>query len=264
MAKYNSNGSLRFSYAILFWLAIWGVLNYSAIISTSLVPSPTQVISKMLSREFLFGYVLSSLPSTFAWVLSSWGLGLFCSFLLSLLPLRMHMISSALDVLFVSGRTLPSVIAIPLFAAIMGSGRLTAAACTVFMVICYSESSFLESHQGLKRTRAAIKETTKLSWQQEIIIIVLPGAMHAWRAIALQSFGIALVVTVAGEMLLSFQNSVGNDVADMIWLMRMADLYAMVAWLIVLALIIKRATHFIPELFKIPAKHIVNDQCRKL
>jgi len=253
----------RFSLAIITWLLVWAMLSYSGIVSSALLPPPDIVIARMFNSNFIIVYVLSSLLRTFAWVWSSWVIGLIFSALLAWLALHIRFVPSALEVLFVSGRALPSVIAIPLFAAVMGSGRFTVAACTVFLVICYSELSFQESLQALSRTRRAMEETFKFSKYQELLLIILPGLAHAWKAIAVQSFGIALVVTVAGEMILSFQNTVGYDVAQKAWLLNMIDLYAIVGWLIILSLLIKRATDFLPELFEFPGRYVVNDRSNK-
>ena len=254
--------SLLYRYCIVFllWMLFWALLSHSALVSSALLPSPERVIARMFDLQFILTYVFNSLPKTFFWVLGSWCTGLLLTAFLSVFAAISRTVSCGLDLVFVAGRALPSVVAIPLFAAVLGSDRMTVAACTTFMVICYSEASFRESISSINKMRNILKETLDISMIQEMLIIVLPGAAHAWRAIAVQSFGIALVVTVAGEMILSFYKTVGDEVSQKAWLLNMVDLYAMVGWLVIWALIIKRITSLLPYLLETPGKIMIEFQ----
>jgi ABC-type nitrate/sulfonate/bicarbonate transport system permease component len=243
--------------SIFAWIVLWAIASHSHFFSSELLPPPEIVIQKMFNSDFLSTYTFSSVPRTFFWVLSAWILGLVFAAIVSALAIISRWISAWVEVLFIAGRSLPSVIAIPLFATIMGIERSTVAICTAFLVVCYSEPSFQESFHAIRRARNALKEALNLSLKQEIMFVILPGAAHAWKAIAVQSFGIALVVTVAGEMILSFTHTVGWDVSQMAWLLKMVDMYAIVGWLIVWAFLIKRTTDALPLLLETPGRFLV-------
>jgi len=243
---------------ILFiWFIIWELISYFQLISPMLLPAPHKIISNMIRLDFLAGFVSNNLPITFFWVLIAWVIGIISSSIFALVSLHSVSITAFFNVIFIAGRALPSVIAIPLFAAIMGFDRLTTFVCATFLVVCYSEPSIQESLRSINTTRKALLETVPLSKVHSFILIILPGIAKTLRAISTQSFGIALVVTIAGEMILALSNSVGNEVAQMAWLLRMVDLYSMIGWLISCALITMYITEFLPKFFEIPAYYTI-------
>ena len=215
---------------LLIWFTLWELISYFQLISPMLLPAPHKIISNMIRLDFIDGFVNNTLPNTFFWVLIAWIIGILCASLFALVSIHSVKVTAFLKVLFISGRALPSVIAIPLFAAIMGFDRLTTVVCAIFLVVCYSEPSIQESLRSINTTRKALLETVPLSKLHSFILIILPGIANTLRAISTQSFGIALVVTIAGEMILALSNSVGNEVARMAWLLRMVDLYSMIGW----------------------------------
>jgi ABC-type nitrate/sulfonate/bicarbonate transport system permease component len=96
-----------------------------------------------------------------------------------------------------------------------------------------------------------------------LLLIALPGVAQAWKAIALQSFGIALVVTVAAEMILSFSGSIGDEVAKMAWLLRMTDVYALVGWLFIWAVVVKYFVDQLPMVLEWPSRRIMEEVKRR-
>ena len=248
---------------MLVWLSIWELICFFNLTSKSLIPFPHKILSNMMSLEFINRYIVVMLPNTFLWVIIAWSLGILTAILFAIASIASTSISRLLQVVFISGRTLPSVIAIPLFAAIMGFGRPTTFICTIFLVLCYSEPSIQESLRTINTTRKAFLEVVPLSRFNSLILIILPGISKTLKAISTQSFGIALVVTIAGEMILALPDSIGNEVAQMAWLLKMVDLYSLISWLRLSSLITMQITEYLPRFFELPANytiHKINDK----
>ncbi len=257
MKSRNHTTMFKVIISVLCWVLIWALFSHSTIVSQSLLPPPEKVLLRMVEIGFIHSHIVTGMFETFSWVVFSWIIGLLVSLFIGALSIKCRWVNYFLSILFIGGRALPSVIAVPLFAAIMGIERASAAACSIFLVMCYSESSFRESLNAISKSRKAIKSALALSLKHEFIFIVLPGAARTWRAIAVQSFGIALVVMVAGEMILSFSNSVGDDVAQMMWLLKMVDLYAIVGWLVIWAIVINCITSALPSVMEWPGQRIL-------
>lgn len=245
--------------AVLFvWFGIWEIISFLNFTSKSLLPFPHKILSNMMSLDFINRYIVVMLPNTFLWVIIAWALGILAASLFAIASITSTSISRFLQVVFIAGRTLPSVIAIPLFAAIMGFERPTTFVCTIFLVLCYSEPSIQESLRTINTTRKAFSEVVPLSKFNSLILIILPGISKTLKAISTQSFGIALVVTIAGEMILALQNSIGNEVAQMAWLLKMVDLYSLISWLIFSSLITMQITEYLPRFFELPANYTIH------
>lgn len=248
---------LRTFIAALVLLAGWALISHFSTYAQSLLPPPERVISRMFERDFASTYALIVIPNSLAWVLLAWALGFALTGFLSIASRSSPFIKSMLDLLFIGGRTLPSVIAVPLFAAILGLDRGSAICCSVFLVISYSHPAFEESLGTLAQTKSSIREAIGLSKFHEFVMVILPGVASAWKAISVQSLGIALVVSIAGEMILSFPNSVGDEVSDMIWLNRTVDLYSVICWLVISVGLIRWGVELIPGLFELPGRRLV-------
>lgn len=244
-------------------LLLFESLSRTRLVSPALLPPMDLVLVRMFRPDVLMKYAVSMVPLTFAWALGAWIIGLGATGLLAAACQKSPSLSAILGMAFVGGRVLPSVIAVPLFVTLFGSSRITAAICCCFLVMAYSHPTFEEGLRALARTREAIREVVTLSRGHELLLIALPGVAQAWKAIALQSFGIALVVTVAAEMILSFSGSIGDEVAKMAWLLRMTDVYALVGWLFIWAVVVKYFVDQLPMVLEWPSRRIMEEVKRR-
>ncbi len=238
---------------VILWLVLWFVVVRATKVPASVLPPPEAVIKTMFSKDFIASYAISAVPSTVEWAFGAWLLGTVTGLVSVFVALKIELLKPAFSFPLLTGRCLPSVLAIPLFAAVMGLGRESVFACAVFLTICYSVPALEESIRSVAGTRSALREALGLNAIDTFILILAPGIGRAVRAIGVQSLGIGIVVTVAGEMILSLEGTLGRRVADLMWLLRMTEVYALVAWLVVGSILANAAAGAIPKLLTLPA-----------
>ncbi|MGE5648300.1 MAG: hypothetical protein ACM336_21180 [Acidobacteriota bacterium] len=246
------------------WLTVWEALVRSHVLVSSVLPSPSTIVKTMFEPRFHQDVGGSAIASTFGWTIGAWVLGTCIGLALVAIGLRLKFVSHSLAFVLLAGRTLPSVIAIPIFAAGMGIGRRTGFACAAFLCVCYCVPTLDESMKSVAASRRVLRDALGLGGWQAFWLVVFPGIGRAVRAIGVQSFGIALVVTVAGEMLLSIDRTVGAEVANLAWLVRMVEVYALVGWLILCSIAFNIATYLLPHILAFPAKRIALFMERRL
>ena len=248
---------VHYSAALLAWLGIWGVAVRLDLFGNSLLPGPCEVMRGMMSPRVVQVYVRQGLGQTFFWSTLAWAGGIFLTILLGHLLRDRTGPRRVVELALAAGRSLPSVIAVPLFAAAFGFGRVSASFCAMFLVVCYSAPVYVERVGSNLAEKEKLVECLGLNSMQRFLLIGLPGAGAALEAIAVQSFGIALVVTVAAEMILSFSNSVGNWVAELTWLLRMVEVYALVGYLVVGTLTVNLFASLLPRMLRLPARALL-------
>jgi ABC-type nitrate/sulfonate/bicarbonate transport system permease component len=114
------------------------------------------------------------------------------------------------------------------------------------------------------RASGTVAEALGLTSLSRFRFVVLPAVGRALGGIAVQSYGIGLVVTVAGEMLLSISGSAGYRIAELAWLIRMAELYATVCWLVIGSLLLALGVSRAPRLLVLPARLALRQEMRML
>jgi ABC-type nitrate/sulfonate/bicarbonate transport system permease component len=252
------NRSVQFLFVVVFWIAAWQYTVLWLDLSTVL-PPPTDVAVAMgeQGREVL---LLAVRPV--AWALGAWLLGIIATILAGTLSLRSSIAGAILSVPLAIGRTLPSVIAVPLFAVVAGHDRWSTFSCAAFLATSYSAPAFKESLAETHKLRRVAAECLGLTPRQEFALVSLPGVGQSLQGISIQSFGIALVVTIAGEMILGLQGSAGERIAEWSWLLRMREVYALVVWLVVGTLVTERLAGLIPRVLRIPGRLLFDRLCR--
>lgn len=248
---------------VLAWLFFWEILVYSSLLKSSVLPTPTLTIKTMFARESL-RIIAGPLVRTFSWTLIALIVGIGLGFTFVIIGNRFQLLSNLLSPIFVAGRTLPSVIAIPIFATTFGIDRNTVSICSIFLCLSYSFPTLEQSVRSTLVARRTFRNTLGLTALQSFWVVLLPGMASAIRAIGVQSLGIALVVTLAGEMILSLENSLGRQVAEFAWLLQMAQVYAIVGWLLILSSVLNSVTYALPTLFSIPAKRLITNLEKKI
>jgi len=229
-ARYFSSIVVAYVLSFLVLVLLWHVSVREARFGPTLVPTPRLVFDQMFSTSFLRENVRIHLVNTFGWAIISWIGGMFLTALLSLLSERIPLLRHPVVLITLGARTLPSVVAVPIFGALFGIERTSVFLCATFLVGSYSYPALDLAVRSSNETRRTLTEALGLRWWQSAVHIVLPGIGAVLQAISIQSFGIALVVTVAGEMILSIENTVGYEVAQLSWLQRMTEVYAFVGW----------------------------------
>jgi ABC-type nitrate/sulfonate/bicarbonate transport system permease component len=189
----------------------------------------------------------------FGWALAAWVVGILATILIGSASQRSALAAAIFGIPLAIGRTLPSVIAVPLFAVVSGHDRWSTFTCASFLAACYSAPAFTASLAETLRLRSLASACLGLSPRQEFALVSLPGVGQSLQGISIQSFGIALVVTVAGEMILGLQGSAGERIAEWSWLLRMREVYALVVWLVVGTLVTEHLAALIPRLLRVPA-----------
>jgi ABC-type nitrate/sulfonate/bicarbonate transport system permease component len=217
----------------------------------TVLPPPIEVVIAMAEQGRA---VLLLAIRPFAWALGAWLVGILATILTGTLSLRSPTAGAVFSVPLAIGRTLPSVIAVPLFAVVAGHDRWSTFACASFLATCYSAPAFNESLAETLRLRRLAAECLGLTPRQEFSLVSLPGVGQSLQGISIQSFGIALVVTIAGEMILGLQGSAGERIAEWSWLLRMREVYALVVWLVIGTLLTERIAGLIPRLLRVPAR----------
>jgi ABC-type nitrate/sulfonate/bicarbonate transport system permease component len=260
------NFRLRFStlFVLIFWLIFWEFLVRAGFIAGAMLPRPSLVLAIMLDREFIKNYILDGVLASFAWAGLAWGAGLVCTLLMVTVVYRWKIAREPFDLLFLVGRTLPSVIAMPIFAAAIGIGRGSSLVCASFLAISYSVPSFGESYYSFGRARTTVREALGLTGMSEFLLVSLPAVGSAFRAVAVQAFGIALVVTVAGEMIFSLSGTAGQRVSELSLLLRMREVYALVGWMILGSVALMVIAESLPGLFLLPSTWKVRRILEKL
>jgi ABC-type nitrate/sulfonate/bicarbonate transport system permease component len=264
VAKHEFRTGLILLAWLIGWLLAWEMLARSGVLISSVLPAPDAILRTMFSPNFFRATGGIAIAQTFSWTILAWLCGTSLGLFLVAIALRFEFLSQSLAFVFLAGRALPSVIAIPLFAAALGMGRTTGLVCAVFLCVCYSVPTLEESMRATVASKRVLREALGLDGWQAFWLVIMPGIGRAVRAIGVQSFGIALVVTVAGEMILSLENTVGDQVAKLAWLVRMVEVYALVGWLIVCSMALNVATYVLPHLFTLPARRIASRMANKL
>jgi ABC-type nitrate/sulfonate/bicarbonate transport system permease component len=250
--------------SLVVWLSAWEIFVRGGVLMSSVLPAPDSVIATMFSSSFYRNTGRTAILATFSWTLLAWLSGTGLGLLLVAAALRLKFVTQSLAFVFLAGRSLPSVVAIPIFAAALGIGRSTGFLCAVFLCVCYSVPTLEESMSSTAASKRVLREALGLGGWQALWLVTMPGIGRAVRAIGVQSFGIALVVTVAGEMILSLENTVGDQVAKLAWLVRMVEVYALVGWLVICSMGLNVATYVLPHLFTYPAKRMALSMESKL
>ena len=245
-------------------LVLWEALASSNSGGFSLLPRVEEIGRVMVSRSFLSGPGLRGVGRTVEWAISGWGGGLLVTLGAAGLCGRTPILRRSVDFVFIAGRSLPSVVAIPIFAASLGTGRQSTSVCTVFLVAAYSYPSFMATLEESFRASGTVAEALGLTSLSRFRFVVLPAVGRALGGIAVQSYGIGLVVTVAGEMLLSISGSAGYRIAELAWLIRMAELYATVCWLVIGSLLLALGVSRAPRLLVLPARLALRQEMRML
>lgn len=263
-AKFTGKTLVILMLSSLLWLGIWEGLVFVGILKGAVLPAPHVILVKMVSGAFLNDFAADAISQTFAWTALAWMVGTLLAIVLVLVAISCPIIRVSLTVPLLAGRTLPSVVAVPLFAAVIGIGRGAGFLCALYLCICYSLPTLEDSMKTTMASRRVLREALGLKGWRSVLFITIPGIGRAVRATGIQSFGIALVVTVAAEMILPLRNTAGDKVADLAWLLRMVEVYALVGWLVICSMIFNVATHIVPHLCTVPAKILVSRLGRKL
>ncbi len=249
---------------ILLWVSLWQLLTHVSDASTALLPGPAAVLRTMLEGRFVHESVLPTLVPTTLWVLGGWLTGLAICLALSVMSSYCQPTEPLVALPAAVGRTLPSVIAIPLFAASFRSGRLAVLACATALVVAYSFPTLAQSLRTARAAWAAIAGAVRLRFGQTLAAVALPAVAAALAATAAQSLGIALVVTVAGEMILVVPGSLGARVSDWYFVLRMREMYALVAWLVIAAATMTLSTHILGQMLRLPGRLMVRSASARL
>lgn len=248
--------ALRYGSAIMILLAFWWFVANT--LSVDSIAGPIEVASLMVGEYYQSGKGRTVLFTTLQWTTASWLAGLLAAGVFSSAGRLSGLIATIWEVLFSALRSLPSVIAIPVFAIVFGFDRTGTFACAIALTCAYAFPSLDGSLRSAATRRDKLRECLRFSRTQETLVVTLPGIGEALGGVALNSFGIAMVVSIAGEMILSLPGTVGESVGTLAWLLRTSEMYAMVGWLVIASTILASLAHSAPTLLTVPGRILVD------
>lgn len=240
------------------WIVAWQIISMLVPGGHSILPGPAQV-ARALTRVAAQPANLHAVVETFVWVTLAWVVGVLIAVTLSALcswiPIQIFISPPS-----IVGRTLPSVVVIPLVAGVAGISRLSTFSAATFIVVSYALPLTISSYRELQETWSSLTVGLQMSQRQALLLVQLPGMGQMVSIVAAQTLGLALVVTLAGEMLLA-QGGIGQAISDLTWVLRMSEAYGFVVILVLFSMLGLALVRALATLAVAPGRRMVRRVC---
>ena len=212
---------------LLILLLGWKLALVVGLVSPLLLPPPSKVgvaLTKLVCSVSFWNDLLATTFTWFAGVALGTLIGGFAGVALGLNRYVWVAIEPWVEFL----RSLPSVVLVPLVSLFLGVGSSSRVACSAIVILVLMVSSSATAVRATKDAHMRLASAWRATRFQTIWTFVLPAVL-SHMVIALRAgIPIALIVTVAADMLIATESGIGKIIMDALAVFDMARMYAAV------------------------------------
>ncbi len=210
---------------VILILALWQITVMGGLISTLLLPSPTSVGGALISLAKTKSFWLDVGSTVVTWLLGV-AVGTVVGGAIGLLLGLNPYIWAATEPWVEFLRALPSVVLVPLVSLFLGVGTGSRFACSALVVILLMVSSSATALHATRSSYMRLAVAWRLTSLQMLWEFYLPATLSHLIVALRAAIPLALIVTVAADMLIATDTGIGRILIDSLAVFDTKRLYA--------------------------------------